>query len=46
MASHPGLVTGTEGCCFPVSLEELGCRAPGSEGSYPPVLVAIMKEID
>lgn len=45
-ASRPGLATGTVGCCYPASLEVLGCLAPGSEGSSPPVWVAVLKEID
>lgn len=46
MASRPGLATGMVGCCFLGSLEGLGCLALGSEGSYPPVWAAILKEID
>lgn len=45
MASHPGLATGMEGCYFLESLEGWGCRAPASEGSYPQVLVAVVKTI-
>lgn len=46
MASRPGLVIGMEVCCFLGSLEELGCLAQGSEGSYPRALVAILKAFD
>lgn len=46
MASRPGLATSMEGCCFLGSLEGLGCLALESEGSYPPVWAATLKEID
>lgn len=45
-ASHPGLATGMEGCCFLGSLEGLGCLAQGNEGSFPPVWAATFKTID
>ena len=45
-ASHLGLATGMEGCCFLGSLAVSGCLEPGSEGSFPPVWVAVLKKID
>lgn len=45
MASHPGLATGTVGCCYLASSEVLGCLAPESEGSSPPVWVAVLEDI-
>lgn len=33
-ASHPGLATGTEECCFPGSWGAWGFQEPGSVGSY------------
>lgn len=46
MASHPGLATDMEGYYFLGSLEGWGCLALGSEGSYPPVWVAILKTMN